>query len=115
MSSIVGEIKLELYIFVMFRYITIVEFRMANVPTYAILRNIRETSLPSLLRKLDVGKRVNKLEQVHAKSKQRNTLNNLGVRDIPAFSYPVYDIPRYSKLSGYVFVNKIIHPKILSR
>ena len=42
-----------------------------------------------------------------------NKLDGLGVRGIPAYSYPVYDTPRLDWKTGNIPINRIVSPGIL--
>ena len=71
-------------------------------------RAISPGSVPANTKQIVNGR----LVQIKATS-ERSKLNGLGVRDIPIFSHPVYEIPRRHKQKGYIAINRIVAPHAL--
>ena len=61
----------------------------------------------------DISRKANFMRWNQMRLNRADKLHDLGVRDIPIFSHPIYDIPRLNRQTGFVYLNKVLYPNIL--
>ena len=76
----------------------------------ASIASVRSSILGSSTRIIDSVDDASRISKQRRKVMCSSRLSGLGVRDIPIFSHPVFDIARLERGHGHLPVNRILAP-----